>query len=107
MGMNINEHLSDGEKEGLLRTAWYLANDCYRTDVILCYTPYQIALACIRLALESCQIDASLCQLQNHMEASRKYVDQISAALVSLYRSCSDMKEKELISLCDKLDVIS
>ncbi|KAI8927977.1 cyclin-like protein [Entophlyctis helioformis] len=33
-----------------LQTAWYIANDAYRTDLLLLYPPYMIALAAVYMA---------------------------------------------------------
>lgn len=104
----LKEQLGEGETARLVHTAWFLANDCYRTQLVLCHTPYQLALACISLAWDACIAERvpAVHPFKEQIEASGKQVDNISAALVSLYRWGGEAKEFDLRRLCARLDAV-
>lgn len=87
-----------GYTETLLPIAWRIVNDTYRTDVILLYPPFQIALACLHMA----------CIISNLMEPARIWfselnvdmekIIEITRIILKLYDMWKSYNEREEIS---------
>jgi len=94
-----------GDIQGdILSVAWNVVNDTYRTDVILMYPPYMIALASLHVA----------CIMQSTEDAAREWfsllnVDmdklmEISAMIVDLYDIWNNFDSKtEMEQLLNKI----
>ncbi|XP_039253475.1 cyclin-C-like [Styela clava] len=93
------QYVSDiGHADLLLPVAWRIVNDTYRTDVILLYPPFQIALACLHIA----------CVIQSQLEVARQWfadlnvdmekIIEITKIILQLYDLWKNYNEKEEIS---------
>lgn len=95
-----------GWEEELLRVAWRIVNDCYRTDVVLLFPPFQIALACLHMA---CVIKNLECNLKVKQWFAELNVDmdkiiQITAMILKLYELWKVFDEKtEMAGLLKKM----
>lgn len=80
--------------EQLKQTAWYLVNDCFRTDLVLCHTPGIVALACIHMA--GLLLRLPTIRWLRQLDFSTSEVEQVVTSLVTMYDGCSRLKPKEL-----------
>ena len=86
-----------GLSDALLPLAWRIVNDSYRTDVVLMYAPFQIALACLHMA----------CVIQNQENAAKQWfaelnvdfekIIEITKAILNLYELWKAFEEKREI----------
>lgn len=93
-----------GYADSLLPVAWRIVNDSYRTDVILLYPPFQIALACLHMA----------CVMQNLLEPAKHWfaelnvdmdkIIEITKIILGLYEMWKGYNEKEeIVSILEKM----
>lgn len=90
--------------ETLLPVAWRIVNDSYRTDVILLYPPFQIALACLHIA----------CVVQNRTDPAKQWfsdlnvdmekIIEITKIILQLYDLWKNYDEKsEIAAILEKV----
>ena len=79
-----------------VRTATYAINDCYRTDLVLCYAPHVIALAGIHIATAVHKLFPNLPELLSELLAAfHTEVGEVTAELLELYRQTSRLAEND------------
>ena len=80
----------------VVRTATYAINDCYRTDVVLCYAPHVIALSGIHIATAVHKIFPHLPSLLHELlSAFNAEIGEVTAELLELYRQTSRLAEND------------
>ncbi|XP_072992195.1 cyclin-C1-1 isoform X1 [Typha latifolia] len=77
--------LQDAGITDLTQCAWGLVNDTYKTDLILIYPPYMIALACIYIA--SVLKDKDTTTWFEELRADMNIVKNISIEILDFYES--------------------
>lgn len=99
---DINILLSD--KETLLPIAWSFVNDSYRTDAILLYPPYQIALACLHMACVVQNVEARVKDWFAELNVDIEKIMDITKLILNLYDLWKTFDEKrEVRDLLNKM----
>lgn len=93
--------LHDAGLNDLKVVAWSLVNDTYRTDLILTYPPYMIALACIYFACILKEKDAQA--WFEELRVDMNEIKNISMEIVDYYDNYRNIPEDKLNSALNKL----
>lgn len=93
--------LQDANLAELKVTAWSLVNDTYRTDLILTYAPYMIALACIYFACIVMEKDAHT--WFEELRVDMNEIKNISVEIVDYYDNYRSIPEEKINSALNKL----
>nr|CAB3228898.1 cyclin-C-like [Phallusia mammillata] len=83
-----------GRSDSLLPVAWKIANDSYRTDVILLYPPFQIALACLHMACVIQNQEGQTKQWFAELNVDMDKVIEITRTILKLYDLWKGFDEK-------------
>ena len=86
--------LAPDKRERLAGTAWYLLNDCFRTDACLCHPPVAIALACLHTAGKLLGV-STYCWFPRPPLEEQRHIQQTANAIVVLYEQCAELEPWE------------
>jgi len=90
--------------ETLLPVAWSIVNDSYRTDAMLLYPPYQIALACLHMACVVQNVEAKAKDWFAELNVDIDKIMEITKMILNLYELWKDFDEKnEALILLKKM----
>ncbi|XP_018671721.2 cyclin-C-like [Ciona intestinalis] len=93
-----------GMADALLPIAWRIANDSLRTDVILLYPPFQIALACLHMACVVQNQEAATFQWFADLNVDMEKIIEITNLILKLYELWKAFDEKaEIPGLLKKM----
>ncbi|KAL1528820.1 hypothetical protein AB1Y20_010143 [Prymnesium parvum] len=88
------EIIEASSHENFRQTAWFLLNDCFRTDLVLCHPPHTIAQACIHMAGTLLGLPSS--KWLYRIDIDTQQVEEVTMTLVRMYDYCSTMADREL-----------
>ena len=83
--------------DSILPTAWYIVNDSLRTDVVLLYAPFQIALACLHMACVIEKKENAAKQWFAELNVDMNKIIEITKAILNLYELWKSFDEKREI----------
>eukprot|EP00252_Welwitschia_mirabilis_P015215 TRINITY_DN3346_c0_g1_i5.p1 TRINITY_DN3346_c0_g1~~TRINITY_DN3346_c0_g1_i5.p1 ORF type:complete len:252 (-),score=40.93 TRINITY_DN3346_c0_g1_i5:274-1029(-) len=95
------QFLQDAGLTDLTSTAWSLVNDTYKTDLLLIYPPYMIALACIYVACILKDVDSQA--WFEELRVDMNVIKNISLEIVDFYDNYRIIPEDKLNSAFSKL----
>lgn len=88
----------------LLPVAWSIVNDSYRTDALLLYPPYQIALACLHMACVQQNMEVKARDWFAELNVDMDKIIEITQMILSLYELWKTFEEKtEVAALLKKM----
>eukprot|EP01018_Ginkgo_biloba_P035706 Gb_35895 [translate_table: standard] len=93
--------LQDAGLTDLTAMAWSLVNDSYRTDLILIYPPYMIALACIYVV--SVLKDKDTHAWFEELRVDMNVIKNISMEIVDHYDNYRNIPEGKIVAALNKL----
>jgi len=81
--------------DSLLPVAWSIVNDSYRTDAILIYPPYQIALACLHMACVVQNVEAKARDWFAELNVDIDKIMEITQMILSFYELWKNNENNE------------
>lgn len=91
-------------RDECLKYAWEFCNDVYRTDAIMLYPPFIIAIASVYLAMLQVQRDPS--DWLNKLNVDQTQLDQVIKILTDLYETYTFTKKDEIEKILVKLNTV-
>lgn len=99
----LTQYVTDlGQEDILLPTAWRIVNDTYRSDIVLLYPPYLIALATIHMAAVVHKKDVKAWFAELSIDMTK--IIEITTCILDLYKLWNSYDEsKEVVELLAKM----
>eukprot|EP00189_Rhodosorus_marinus_P004534 CAMPEP_0113958140 /NCGR_PEP_ID=MMETSP0011_2-20120614/3194_1 /TAXON_ID=101924 /ORGANISM="Rhodosorus marinus" /LENGTH=296 /DNA_ID=CAMNT_0000968849 /DNA_START=185 /DNA_END=1075 /DNA_ORIENTATION=+ /assembly_acc=CAM_ASM_000156 len=98
----LMRYCSGSPLNSILRGAWAMVNDSYRTDVCMNYPPYLIAFACIYMAGSLDNMDMDTWMEKMNIEPGE--LSEVIRTIASVYEPGKTGKETSTLQLGDSLE---
>ena len=98
----LRKHVGVERSDALVQAAWFVLNDCFRTDLVLVHPPATLAMACMLFAglLEHTSIRHLL---PEPTAAEQSGIESIAAGLHALYEASAKLGKGELTQVNERL----